>query len=576
MGQTNRSSADEAQQRLERAIAAYLDDLAHGKVHDPGELLAAHPDSADDLRQFLEDHERILQLAQPWRSDESGRLSSGQDTPHSHHEPTNPDGRLEQTAVFEAPGSRLGRFGDYELLHEIARGGMGVVYKARQLSLNRIVAIKMILQGRLQEGEDIERFQLEAKAIAKLTHPHIVVIHDVGQCGDQHYFSMEYVEGQSLAELLRGGSLTFQKSVEYVEQVARAVHFAHQHGVIHRDIKPSNVLIDETDRARVTDFGLAKHIDRGQELTVTGQLLGTPAYMAPEQITNRHGEIGPSCDVYGLGVLLYELLTGQPPFRGRDHIDTLLQILECDPPEPRQLNPNIPRELEVICLKCLEKDPKHRYASAGALAEDLGRYLQGDSLSISSPKMVDRVVRTLERSQFDREVQAASRFVLNVAWIAFLAHAAVYVNYLMRAPHPFANVIATRLAEAVAMFLAFWPWRKSWFPPRGAAARQLWSIWLGYLIGSLMLFVLDFLLTPQGEVFYGLRAYPAMAVLASLCFFVLGSSYWGYCYVLGAVFFALAFLMTFWLGVAPLFYGAVWAASLSTLSVRLGRLAENP
>ena len=175
----------------------------------------------------------------------------------------------------------LGRFGDYELLHEIARGGMGVVYKARQVSLNRTVAIKMILRGTLAGGEDIERFTLEAKAVAKLSHPQIVVIHDVGQCDDQYFYSMEYVEGRSLAEMIRSGPVNCRKAAEYVEQVARAIDFAHQNNIVHRDIKPSNVLVDASGRARVTDFGLAKHVDRGEELTLTGQIIGTPAYMAP-------------------------------------------------------------------------------------------------------------------------------------------------------------------------------------------------------------------------------------------------------------------------------------------------------
>ena len=248
---------------------------------------------------------------------------------------------------------------------------MGVVYKARQLSLNRTVAIKMILQGSLAASEDIERFQLEAKAVAQLNHPQIVVIHDVGHCDDQYFYAMEYVDGKNLAEVIRGGAVSPRKAAEYVEQVARAIHFAHQSGVVHRDIKPSNILIDEHGRARVTDFGLAKHVDRGDELTLTGQMVGTPAYMAPEQITNRRGDIGPLCDVYSLGVLLYELLTKQLPFAGRDQFDTLLQVLDCDPQSPRKLNPQVPRALEMICLKCLEKDPQHRYASAADLADDL-------------------------------------------------------------------------------------------------------------------------------------------------------------------------------------------------------------
>ncbi|TWU29492.1 serine/threonine-protein kinase [Bythopirellula polymerisocia] len=584
MGQMNRPSAGDDQQRLERAIATYLDDVAQGKPRNPDDLLAAHPESADALRQFLEDHERLMRLARSWRSDApvndnelnaASRFNSEKVKSSFHQYPRRECDPAGQTAIFETHCSGLGQFGDYELLHEIARGGMGVVYKARQVSLNRIVAIKMILQNRLQESEDIERFRLESQAIAKLTHPHIVVIHDVGQNGEQHYFSMEFVAGQSLAELIRRGSLTKQKAAEYVEQVARAVHFAHEHGVIHRDIKPSNVLIDENDRARVTDFGLAKHIDRGEQLTVTGQLLGTPAYMAPEQITSRRGVIGPSCDVYGLGVLLYESLTGQPPYRGRDHIDTLLQILECDPPEPRQLNPQIPRDLELICLKSLEKDPKHRYASAAEVADDLSHYLVGDSISLTSPNLMDTFVRTLERSHYDREFHTWSRMLLHLAWISLATHLMVFLNRELELPHPLIGLMGTRLFEIVGMGAVMWGFHKQWYPPRGAPGRQLLSLWLGYMAGSLALVSIAYILTPADTAFNDFLAYPPMAVLASLLLLMLGSSYWGYCYILGAVFLALAFLMTLWLGIAPLLYGVAWAASLLTLSRRLGRLAES-
>jgi hypothetical protein len=452
---------------------------------------------------------------------------------------------------------------------------MGVVYKARQVSLNRIVAVKVILRGNLASSEDIERFTLEAKAVAKLAHPQIVVIHDVGRCDDQYFYSMEFVEGRSLAEMIRSGPVAPRKAAEYVEQIARAIHFAHQNGVVHRDVKPSNVLVDDSGRARVTDFGLAKHVDRGDDLTLTGQIVGTPAYMAPEQITNRRGEIGPACDIYGIGALLYELLTGRPPFVARDHFSTLLQVLECEPQSPRQLNPNVPRELEIICLKCLEKEPQHRYASAAELADDLARFLAGDSISVASPKLVDRLVRTIERSQYDREFHTWSRMLMHLAWISLGTHVFVYLNRALELPHPLAGLTAIRLVEVAGMGAVLWGMRREWFPPRGAPARQLLSLWLGYVAGSLTLILVAYLLTPTGATFNDFAAYPPMAVLASLLFMMLGSSYWGYCYLIGSVFLVLAILMTFWLEAAPLLFGAAWAASLSILSLRLGRLAGN-
>ncbi len=424
MDQADQQLPSDHDQRLECAVAAFLDQEAQGLSYNADQLIAAHPDLATDLREFLANHQRIVQIVKS--SHPNGQIAT---------EPRNAASTSRQQftahAAENSPTSPHRIFGDYELLHEIARGGMGVVYKARQLSLNRTVAIKMILQGRLAASEDIERFQLEAKAVAQLNHPQIVVIHDVGHCDDQYFYAMEYVDGQNLAEVLRGGAVSPRKAAEYVEQVARAIHFAHQSGVVHRDIKPSNILIDERGSTRVTDFGLAKRVDRGDELTLTGQMVGTPAYMAPEQITNRRGDIGPLCDVYGLGVLLYELLTKQLPFAGRDQFDTLLQVLDCDPQSPRKLNPQVPRALEMICLKCLEKDPQRRYASAAELADDLSRFLAGDSISLSSSKLGDRLMRTLERSQYDREIHTWARMLMHLAWISLTTHVLVFVNHII-------------------------------------------------------------------------------------------------------------------------------------------------
>jgi hypothetical protein len=297
--------------------------------------------------------------------------------------------------------------------------------------------------------------------------------------------------------------------------------------------------------------------------------------MAPEQITNRRGEIGPACDVYGLGALLFEMLTGQPLFHGRDQFDILLQVLECEPPSPRQLNPQVPRELEWICRKCLEKEPQDRYATAADVADDLRHFLAGDSISLTSPKLADRLVRTLERSHYDREFHTWSRMLMHLAWISLATHVLVFLNRAIPWSYPLGGLIAIRGLEVAGMAVVLWGLRRRWYPVRGAPARQLLSLWLGYMAGSLVLLAITYLLTPSGAAFNDYLAYPPMAVLASLLFLMLGSSYWGYCYLMGLVFLALAILMTFWLAAAPLLFGAAWAASLSTLGVRLGRLAGN-
>ena len=286
-------------------------------------------------------------------------------------------------------------FGDYEILEEIARGGMGVVYKARQVSLDRIVALKMILAGQLASESDVERFYTEARAAATLQHANIVAIHEVGQREGHHYFSMDYVEGKSLASLVEKGPLPVERAVAYLKRIAEAIHYAHQHGILHRDLKPSNILIDSFDQPRVTDFGIAKRLGGGDvaavagaegpagagslapSLTAAGEVLGTPSYMPPEQIDADPTQLGPASDVYALGAVLYELLTGGPPFKANSVRDTLLLVIQSPPRAVRRLNRRVPSALEQICLKCLQKDPNRRYPSAAALADDLARFELG-------------------------------------------------------------------------------------------------------------------------------------------------------------------------------------------------------
>ncbi len=281
-------------------------------------------------------------------------------------------------------------FGPYELVREVGRGGMGVVYEAKQKGLDRSVAVKMILAGHLASPEIVRRFQAEAKAAARLRHSNIVHIHDVGRLGGQDFFVMEYIEGRSLEKLIAGGPVEPATALRLIATVARAVEHLHQQGVLHRDLKPSNILLDAEGQPFVTDFGLAKVFSPDSETTATGIIAGTPSYMAPEQASGRRAGLGPATDVYSLGAILYELLTGVPPFRGETALDTLLEVLGSDPAMPRKLNPRIPRGLELICLKCLSKDPAGRYASAGALADDLDRFARGEALEVRPPNLVRR------------------------------------------------------------------------------------------------------------------------------------------------------------------------------------------
>jgi tRNA A-37 threonylcarbamoyl transferase component Bud32 len=284
------------------------------------------------------------------------------------------------TALAPEAGARLKYFGDYELLEEIARGGMGVVWKARQTSLNRDVALKMIRAGALASPEEVQRFLREAEAAANLQHPNIVAIHEVGEQDGQHYFTMDYVAGRDLGALVKDGPLPPNRAAFYVKIIAEAIHFAHQRGTLHRDLKPQNVLIDAADQPRITDFGLAKIMKEDSPLTQSGVVMGSPSYMPPEQAASRYSDIGPASDVYSLGAMLYELLTGRPPFRAATALATLREVMEDEPDAPRRLKADIPPDLETICLKCLEKLPFARYPTARALAEELDRYLKGEPI----------------------------------------------------------------------------------------------------------------------------------------------------------------------------------------------------
>ncbi|MBI2925058.1 MAG: protein kinase [Verrucomicrobia bacterium] len=316
---------------------------------------------------------------------------------HSHASRLAPHG-----AFAHQPASRFEHqfprpFGDYELLEEIAHGGMGIVYRARQKSLNRIVAVKMILAGQFAGKQLIQRFRGEVAAAAMLQHPNIVAVHDVGMHEGQHYFSMDYVEGQNLSQFVGNRPLPAQKTARYVKLIAEAIHYAHQQGILHRDLKPSNVLIDAHDQPRITDFGLAKRLDGESSLTGTGQMLGSPNFMPPEQASAQRGKVGRHSDVYGLGAILYHLLTARPPFQAESFESVVTQVLNAEPVSPRLLNSSVPRDLETICVKCLEKEPSRRYQTAQELADELGRFLRDEPIRARPVTTPERAWRWCRR-----------------------------------------------------------------------------------------------------------------------------------------------------------------------------------
>ncbi len=298
-------------------------------------------------------------------------------------------------------------FGDYEIESELARGGMGVVFRARQISLNRPVALKMILAGQLANDTDVKRFYTEAEAAANLDHPGIVPIYEVGQHEGQHYFSMGFIDGQSLAQRLTEGPLPPREAAELMVKVAEAIEYAHRRGVIHRDLKPGNILLDKNGNPRVTDFGLAKKVEGDSALTASGQIMGTPSYMPPEQAGGNRGEVGPAADVYALGATLYALVTGRPPFQAATAVDTALQVIHDDPVSPRRLNPSVDRDIETIILKCLEKAPARRYGSVASLGEDLRRYRDGEPIVARPVTAAERLGKWARRRPAIASLSAA-------------------------------------------------------------------------------------------------------------------------------------------------------------------------
>ncbi|MBV9123333.1 MAG: protein kinase, partial [Planctomycetes bacterium] len=409
------SSPSQREQRVNELLASYLEAAEAGRAPDREAWLLEHAAFADALRGFLDNHDRLADLAAPFRGL----------TP-----PAGPAPLPSTLAYGEAPPSLapLGRvryFGDYELLEEVARGGMGVVYRARQVSLNRVVALKMILAGQLATDDDVQRFHTEAENAANLDHPNIVPIYEVGQHEGQHFFSMKYIEGGSLAaRALRvlGTTARGTLAAQWITTVARAVHHAHQRGILHRDLKPANILLDDRGEPHVTDFGLAKRVAGDSRLTQSGAIVGTPSYMAPEQARAEKG-LSIAADVYSLGALLYELLTGAPPFRAATPLDTLRQVLDHEPQRPRALDPGIDRDLETVCLKCLDKDPARRYDSAAALADDLERWLRGEPISARPVSRGERAWRWCRRKPVVAGLAAAvaALFVVGAVGAAFSA-----------------------------------------------------------------------------------------------------------------------------------------------------------
>jgi eukaryotic-like serine/threonine-protein kinase len=531
---------DDREQRLAHLLSCAGERARKGIHGEIGDLLNQHPDLARELRELWP----LVVLA-----DEMGRgvVTS---------QPTLVPCPVEAPAG--APANLPRDFGDYELLEELGRGGMGVVYKARQRSLDRTVAVKMILRGDLASGLDLARFRSEAESAARLEHPHIVSIYEVGQWDNQAYFTMQHVEGTTLARVVANGPLPPRDAARLLLPICRAIHHAHERGVLHRDLKPSNVLIDKEGQPLVTDFGLAKRVqDAGasssHSLTQTGAILGTPSYMSPEQAAGTRGILTPATDVYSLGAIFYEMLTGRPPFQAATHVDTVLLVLEQEVVPPRLLNKKVDREAEMICLKCLQKPAEFRYASAAHLANDLEAFLKGEPISARSSGIAYRLNRLL------RETHHAP--ILENWGLLWMWHALALLvlcsltNWLyledVTSVFPYLGIWTLGLGTWAAIF---WALRRLGGPIT-FVERQIAHVWVASTAGSISLFFVEMLMSLKV-----LALSPVLGIFAGMVFLVKAGMLSGSFYLSAGACFVTAGLMAIFPRVGLFLFGFVSAA----------------
>ncbi|MBI3823432.1 MAG: serine/threonine protein kinase [Planctomycetes bacterium] len=443
-------------------------------------------------------------------------------------------------------------FGDYELLEEIGRGGMGVVYKAWDKKLQRHVALKTILRGIHATPADLGRFRSEAQAAGGLTHPNIVPVYQVGEFDGQAYFCMKHVVGRTLAAAMADKPLHPRDAARYMIAIARAVQHAHEKGILHRDLKPSNILIDENDEPLVTDFGLAKRVEGGETMTHTGAIVGTPSYMAPEQAEGARNPT-PACDVYSLGAILYELLTGRPPFLAASAVETLLLVRSEEPVRPRALNPQIDVDLEFICRKCLEKRPEHRYASAAKLADDLEAFLQGEPVSARSSSLVYFFSRLLRETHHAPVLENWGLLWMWHSLKIFLFCAATSVMHLSGIDD-YWPYLAFWSVGLVGWGLIFMKLRRRGGPVT-FVERQIAHAWGAGVTASIGIFLIEMVLKLPV-----LTLTPVLSIAAGMVFLFKAGTLSGWFYIAAALCFAGAVPMALvgppW---SPLLFGAISA-----------------
>ncbi len=528
---------EENEERLALLLAQLTDAVQRGEAVDFEAVCRQHSDLADELRLLW----GAVLVADAVGS-QAGEVEREDVAQH-------PAVAAEGETTLQVPCL----WGPYELVEEVGRGGMGIVYRARQVNLGREVAVKMILRGLLASGSDRQRFRVEAEAAAGLAHPHIVPVYEVGEREGRPYFTMKYISGCTLLHRLAQRPLPPREAAGIMARVSRAIDYAHRHGVLHRDLKPSNVLIDEQGEPHVTDFGLAKQTQQVASLTQTGAVVGTPAYMAPEQAVGDRGEVGPASDVYSLGAILYHMQTGRPPFQAASAVDTVLLVLEQDPLPPRMLNPKADRDLEMITLRCLQKPPDLRYASAGELAADLEAYLNDEPIAARSGRFLQVLSRAF------RETHHAS--VLEnwgLLWIwhsLVLLIACLLTNFVYLAGYQARWYYILLWTAGLGTWAAvFWALRRR-VGPVTFVERQIAHIWGGSMLAIGLLFFIEMLLGMPV-----LTLSPVVALMTGVMFLAKAGILSGRFYLQALALFATAFAMALTPAYAHLIFGPVAAA----------------
>ncbi len=530
------SKGDEFDSQYDEQLAVLLTSLADriqkGEPVDLESECKAHPAIAGELRSLW----GTLMVTQAIGVNSSSASEEPWPTSRSDWSPTD----------FPRP------FGEYELLEELGRGGMGLVYLASQPRLGRQVALKMILRDSLATPQDRVRFRSEAEALAKLEHPGIVPIYEVGEVDGTPFFSMQYIRGTTLSAMLQNGPISQREAARWIAQMARALHFAHERGVLHRDIKPSNILVDELGNARLTDFGLAKQIDANESLTGTGAVLGTPAYMSPEQASGRSSQLAATSDVFSLGTVLYHCLTGEQPFTASSPLQLAMKIVEQDPPPPRMIDARIDRDLEMIVVRAMQKPTDLRYATAMDMANDLEAFLRDEPVAVRSGRIAQVVARALRETH---HASVLENWGLLWMWHSLALIIACFATWWLQhagtdSRIPYATLWIVGLGAWAGVF---WVLRRR-MGPVTFVERQIAHVWGASMIAIALVFPLEWWLDLKP-----LTLSPMLGIITGMVFLIKAGILSGAFYLQAGVLFVTAMLMAVFPSVAHLIFGIVSA-----------------